>query len=263
VPTDDSRRETTVQSVDRAVSVLQVLARRGTAGVTEVAADVGVHKSTAFRLLATLEARGLVDQDAERGRYRLGPTVLQLAAGATGAQDVATASRPVCTELAAAVGETVNVVVTDGLEVTTVDQAVGGSIVTSSDHVGKRGPLHATAAGKVFLADLADVAPDRLDAVLRRGLPAFTDRTVTDPRALRAELAEVGSRGWAVAREEHEVGLVVVGAPLRGAGGEVVAALTVGGPTYRVHDETLPGLTRALQRAAARASWRLGHVKPG
>ena len=260
MPTADSPRETTVQSVDRAVSVLQVLARRGSAGVTEIATDVGIHKSTAFRLLATLEARGLVDQDAERGRYRLGLTVLQLAAGATGAQDVSTVSRPVCAELAAAVGETVNVVVTDGHEVTTVDQAVGGSIVTSSDHVGKRGPLHATAAGKVFLAALA---PDRLDVVLRRGLPAFTDRTVTDPQALRAELAEVGSRGWAVAREEHEIGLVVVGAPLRGAGGEVVAALTVGGTTYRVHDETLPGLTRELQRAAARASWRLGHVKPG
>lgn len=260
VRTGEGQRETTVQSVDRAVSLLQVLARRGSAGVTEVAADVGIPKSTAFRLLSTLEARGLVDQDAERGRYRLGSTVLQLAAGATGAQDVSAASRPVCVELAGAVGETVNVVVTDGTEVTTVDQATGGSIVTSSDHVGKRGPLHATAAGKVFLAELA---PDRLAAVLARGLVAFTDRTITDAQELRTELARVRSRGWALAREEHEVGLVVLAAPVRGADGEVLAALTVGGPTYRVHDDTLPALAGELLRAAARASWRLGHVKPG
>lgn len=253
-------REITVQSVDRAVSVLQVLARRGSAGVTEIAADVGVHKSTVFRLLATLEARGLVDQDAERGKYRLGLTVLHLAAGATGAQDVSSTSRPVCQELAAAVGETVNVVVTDGEEVTTVDQAVGGSIVTSSDYVGKRAPMHATAAGKVFLADLP---ADRLAARLRRDLPAFTEHTLTEPAALRADLDLVRTRGWSVVREEHEIGLVVLGAPIRGADDEVVAALTVGGPTYRVNDDTVPDLAAELVKAAAKASWRLGHVKPG
>ena len=155
----EGSRDTTVQSVDRAVSILQALARRGSAGVTEIAGEVRVHKATAFRLLHTLEARGLVEQDGERGRYRLGHTVVQLAAGAARSHDVASLCRPIALELAAAVGDTVNVVVCDGEEITTIDQAVGDAIITSIDYVGKRGPLHATAAGKVFLAELP---PERL-----------------------------------------------------------------------------------------------------
>ena len=260
MPSSNAPRDTTVQSVDRAVSLLQALARRGAAGVTELSTDVGVHKSTVFRLLATLEARGLVEQDGERGRYRLGQTVRWLAAGAVGGIDVAASARALAQELAGNVGETVNVVVSDGLEVTTVDQAAGGSIVSSSDWVGKRGPLHATAAGKVFLAAMT---PEQSSAVLRRGLPRFTEATITDPSVLRGQLAEVRTRGWASVVEEHELGLVVLAAPLRDADDAVVGALTVGGPSYRVNATTLPGLTGLLLDTAARISWRLGHLKPG
>ena len=260
MPPSNGSRDSTVQSVDRAVSLLQALARRGAAGVTELSTDVGVHKSTVFRLLSTLEARGLVEQDGDRGRYRLGQTVRWLAAGAVGGIDVAASARPLAQELAATVGETVNVVVSDGLEVTTVDQAAGGSIVSSSDWVGRRGPLHATAAGKVFLAAMT---PEELKVVLRRGLPRFTEATVTAPSALRAQQDEVRTRGWASVVEEHELGLVVIAAPLRNADDAVVGALTVGGPSYRVNPDTLPGFCEPLLDAAARISWRLGHLKPG
>jgi len=260
MPSSSTSRDSTVQSVDRAVSLLQALALRGAAGVTELSVDVGVHKSTVSRLLGTLEARGLVEQDGERGRYRLGQTVRRLAAGAVGASDVATSARPIAQELATSVGETVNVVVSDGQEVTTVDQAAGGSIVSSSDWVGKRGPLHATAAGKVFLAAMS---AEHLTSVLRRGLTRFTDATITDPAHLRTQLGEVRDRGWATVVEEHEIGLVVVAAPVHDAAGEVVGALTVGGPSYRVNAGTLPGLTQPLLDASARISWRLGALKPG
>jgi DNA-binding IclR family transcriptional regulator len=260
VPASNASRDATVQSVDRAVSLLQALALRGAAGVTDLSSDVGVHKSTCFRLLATLEARGLVEQDGERGRYRLGQTVRWLAAGAVGGIDVAAAARPLAQELAATLGETVNVVVSDGREVTTVDQAAGSSIVSSSDWVGRRGPLHATAAGKVFLAAMPSA---QLSAVVRRGLTRFTDDTVTDPSVLRSQLDEVRARGWATVFEEHEVGLVVIAAPVHDADDDVVGALTVGGPSYRVNSRTLPGFTAPLLDTAARISWRLGHLKPG
>ena len=260
MPPRQALRAPTVQSVDRAVSLLQALALRGSAGLTELSLDVGVHKSTVFRLLSTLEARGLVEQDAGRGRYRLGQTVRRLAAGAVGGTDVAVLAHPLAQDLAAAVGETVNVVVSDGHEVTTVDQVAGGSIVSSSDWVGRRGPLHATAAGKVFLAAMP---PEQLTASLRGGLPRFTDATVTDRSVLQAQLEEVRTRGWAAVFEEHEVGLVVIAAPLRDADGLTVGALTVGGPSYRVNAATLPELTEHLLDAAARVSWRLGHLKPG
>lgn len=252
-------RDSTVQSVDRAVSLLQALAAHGPTGLTELASGVGVHKATAFRLLATLEARGLVQQDGERGRYRLGPSARRLAAGAAGAQDVSAACRPLCAQLAEQVGDTVNLVVSDGSEITTVDQAVGSSIVASNDYVGRRGPLHATAAGKVFLAEWP---AERLARLCAAGLERFTEHTLVTTDALTADLDLVRSRGWALAREEHEAGLVVVGAPVRGADGAVVAALTAGGPTYRVSEDALPRIARQVVAAAERASWRLGAVKP-
>ena len=253
-------RDTTVQSVDRAVSLLQALAAHGPRGLSELAAEVGVHKATAFRLLATLEARGLVQQDGDRGRYRLGPSAGQLAAGAARAHDVAGLCRSLVAELAERVGDTVNLVVSDGREITTVDQASGPAIVASADHVGRRGPLHATAAGKVFLAAAPAEEVARLAA---GGLERYTPHTLVTREALDADLALTRSRGWALAQEEHEAGLVVLAAPVRGAGGAVAAALTVGGPTYRLTPEAVPALAEQLLAAAARASWRLGAVKPG
>ncbi|TNM67230.1 IclR family transcriptional regulator [Streptomyces sp. NP160] len=249
-----------MQSVDRAVSLLQALATRGPSTLTELAGSVSVHKATAFRLLATLEARGLVLQEGDRGRYRLGPSAAQLAAGAAGAHDVAVLCRPLCVELAQAVGDTVNLVVSDGTQITTVDQAAGGSIVASTDYVGRRGPLHATAAGKVFLARWPQ---RRVEQLCEQGLERFTEHTLVDRGPLLADLEEVRRRGWAVAREEHEAGLVVVGAPVLGADGTVVAALTAGGPTYRMTPQVVPSVADQVLATAARASWRLGAVKPG
>src|SRR6476646_8455752 len=100
-----------VQSVDRAISVLEILAQRGEAGVSEVAADIGVHKSTAFRLLGALEERELVEQTQDRGKYRLGFGILRLAAAVPGRLDVTQQGRQICERLAAQVGETVNIAV--------------------------------------------------------------------------------------------------------------------------------------------------------
>src|SRR5947209_19284997 len=100
-----------VQSVDRAISVLEILARRGEARVTEVAAELSVHKSTAFRLLGALEERGLVEQDRDRGKYRLGFGMIRLAGAVSGRMDVTRYGRPVCARLARETGETVNLAV--------------------------------------------------------------------------------------------------------------------------------------------------------
>src|SRR3990170_6822647 len=103
----------TVQSVDRAVTVLEILAGAGESGVTEIAAELGVHKSTAFRLVAALDRRGLVEQNADRGKYRLGVGILRLAGATTARLDVVQEARPIVRKLAADSGETVNVAVQD------------------------------------------------------------------------------------------------------------------------------------------------------
>ncbi|MGH8968690.1 MAG: IclR family transcriptional regulator [Actinomycetes bacterium] len=244
-----------VQSVDRALTILVLLAARGSLGVTEVAAELGVHKSTAFRLLGTLEAHDLVEQNTERGKYRLGIGILRLAGATTGRLDLVQESRPVCRELAESVGETVNVTVLAGHEALYLDQVAGTSALQPHNWVGQRIPLHATSNGKVLLAH----APTAVfDDVVAAGLRRLTPRTVTDAAALRAELDLVTDRGWAVAIDELEVGLTAVAAPIRGALGAVVASVSASGPTFRLPGDRIPGVAALVAQAADEISRRLG-----
>jgi len=249
-----------VHSVDRAVSILQVLARRGALTVTEIATELTVHKSTIFRLLYTLEARGLVDQNSSRGKYQLGYGVVQLAAGATRKLDLTGISRRICETLAGEIGETVDIDIDDGDAVLSIDQVLGAAAMTTVNWIGRRTPLHATSSGKVFLAHTsAEVLTGRLQTPLER----FTDNTITDRRTLNRELELVRSRGYAFTLEEYEIGLAAVAAPVRDLEGNVVAGVSMSGPTFRVNPETIPGIAEHVVAAATEISQRLGQPQPG
>ncbi|WP_032368285.1 IclR family transcriptional regulator [Rhodococcoides fascians] len=252
--------DTSVQSVDRAVSILQILGRYGPRSVTEIAADLSLHKSTAFRLLATLEGRGLVEQATSRGKYQLGYGVVQLATGAARGHDLSVVSRPICQDLAVEVGETVNIAVRDGDSVVSIDQVIGSAAVTTINWVGQRTPLHATSAGKVFLAFLPET--DR-KAVLADDLERFTPHTIVDIELLEKELDQVREQSFAVTHEEHEIGLAAVAAPIRVLDGSVVAAVTASGPTFRIHDGSIPTIVEHVMAAAAAISERNGYPKQG
>lgn len=249
-----------VHSVDRAISILQVLARRGAVAVTDLAGELGIHKSTAFRLLATLEARGLVEQTSNRGRYQLGFGVIRLAESATTKHDLSVMSRSICEELAVAVGETVNVVINDGSTVISINQVMGSASVTTVNWVGRPGPMHATAAGKVFLAHMAE---DNVKALLSEPLKRYTIHTVTDVNQLCQQLATIREAGYGFTLEEHEIGLAAMAAPIRSLDGEVIAALAISGPQFRINEDTFPGLAEQVVLAAARISERNGYPKPG
>jgi len=246
-----------VQSVDRAVTILEVLARHGEMGVTEVAGELGVHKSTAFRLMSTLEGRGLVEQTAERGKYQLGVGLLRLAGATTARLDVVQEARPICKALAAATGETVNVAVLSESSAFYLDQIAGSSALQPHNWVGQHIPLHATSNGKVLLSGLP---VDRLDEVLH-SLPAYTGLTITKRSALRRELDTVREQGYAVAVDELEVGLTAVAAPIRNAHSDVIASLSVSGPTFRLGVDKLDDVVPQLQQAAEEVSHRLGWGK--
>src|SRR4051794_13942406 len=170
-----------VQSVDRALTILELLAREGEAGVTEIAGDLGVHKSTAFRLLATLESHRLVEQVGARGRSRLGVGTLRLAGATTARLDLVTEARPVCRQLAADTGETVNITVRSETSALYLDQVAGSSALQSHNWVGQHIPLHATSNGKVLISELTEA---ELKLAVRE-LPRLTDKTVTKRAALR------------------------------------------------------------------------------
>lgn len=243
-----------VQSVDRAVTILELLARHGEMGVTEVAGELGVHKSTAFRLIATLEQRGLIEQTEERGKYRLGVGLLRLAGATTARLDVVQEARPICRQLAQRTGETVNVAVLSDNSALYLDQVAGSSALQSHNWVGQHVPLHATSNGKVLLSGLA---PDRLSEMLGR-LPAFTGSTITKRSAIVEELARARSDGFAVAVDELEIGLTAVAAPVRNAHGDVIASMSVSGPTFRLQADTLATAIAACVEAANEVSHRLG-----
>jgi DNA-binding IclR family transcriptional regulator len=244
-----------VQSVDRALTILEILARRRDAGVTDIGKELGVHKSTAFRLLAVLESRGFVEQSEDRGTYRLGFGVVRLAGTITAQLDLTRQSRPACEQLAADLGETVNVAILDDDRAVNITQVRGAASIASYNWVGQQTPLHATSSGKVLLA----YAPANVrTSVLAAPLERFTPSTITDAAALKESLDEIRVTGWASTEEEYEVGLNAVAAPVRGADGAVIAALSVSGPAYRLTADSFPEVAERVIAAANEVGARMG-----
>ncbi|MCT9930830.1 IclR family transcriptional regulator [Planotetraspora sp. A-T 1434] len=247
-----------VQSVDRAISILEILSRRREAGVSEIAAEIEVHKSTAFRLLGALESRGLVEQAEDRGKYRLSFGIVRLAGGVAARLDLTQQSRPVCRRLAEEIGETVNLAVVRSHYAVNLDQVRGPSAVTAHNWVGQLTPLHATSSGKVLLAYLDERHRDRLIAAA--GLESYTPATITSADVLRVQLGEARQRGYAVTVEEYEIGLNAIAAPIRSYEGEVVAAVSASGPAYRFGEKRMHELAPVLIAGADDISHRLGYV---
>jgi DNA-binding IclR family transcriptional regulator len=247
-----------VQSVDRAISVLEILARRGDARVTDVAAELSVHKSTAFRLLGALEERGLVEQDRDRGRYRLGFGLVRLAGAVSARMDVTRHGRPVCERLAQETGETVNLAVAREHYAINLEQVPGAFAITAQNWVGRLTPLHATSSGKVLLAHLDKAR--RTELVKAAGLARFTAATITSAVRLERELAAVRDQGYGTTVEEYEQGLNAIAAPIRSHAGTVVAAVSISGPAYRLTPARTAELIPVVVAAADEISHRLGYL---
>jgi len=248
-----------VQSLQRAIAVLRAFTvETPELGVTEVGRRVGLHKSTAFRLLSALAAEGLVSQDPETGRYRLGVGLIELAGRVLVHIDLRQVARRHMRPLAEKVGETVNLAILDGTQVLNLEQSVPrGHLVVNYGWVGRRTPLHATSTGKVLLAW---APPSKVAAVLDSPLEAYTPNTITDPEMLQAELDSVLESGYSMGHEEYEVGLNAVAAPVRDHTGQVVAALSASGPSYRLSAERFEEVAREVVATAQAISTELGHL---
>ncbi|MDV7990187.1 IclR family transcriptional regulator [Rhodococcus sp. IEGM 1374] len=246
--------ESPVQSVDRAIEVLEYLADHGESGVQDVAAHLEVHKSTAFRLLSALEFRRLVEQPGERGKYRLGIGLIRLATSVSAQLDITRIARPILQELADTIGETVNIAVPDGNVTVNIDQVRGGSSIISHNWLGERSALHATSSGKALMA--------YDDSLLKAGvdghLELFTANTITTKADLLDEIETVRATGIAYAREELEIGLNATAATIISYDGSAVGAITVSGPAYRLDEDHLSAAGVSVLAAAQRVSTLLG-----
>ena len=249
------RRNASVQSVDRAITVMEFLSRRGWSGVTEVSRELDIHKSTAYRLLATLRDRGLVEQDAATEKYRLGFGLVVLARAVSADLDILRCAKPLCERLSERTGETVTVAVLDGDDAVVIHQSLSRASALSVDWTGRHTPLHATAAGKVFLLYMPE---DQRLRVLEGPLERFTGNTIVDPAGLTDHVGEIRDAGYGYTVEELEIGLNAVGAPIRGADGAVVGAVSVSGPAFRLPTDALPEIGELSKRAATEISRCLG-----
>lgn len=247
----------TVQSVDRALQVLEIVAGLGQAGVTEIAGELGVHKSTVSRLIAVLEARGYVDQVSDRGKYRLGYAVARLARMGGAQLDLAKISQEVCDALAGELGETTNLAILDGNRIVNVVEAFGPGEITLRTWVGQSCPAHATSSGKALLSALE---PGQIREQLGSRLETYTPQTTAQMADLLRELATVRERGWASVTEELEIGLNGVAVPVYDADDRVVAALSVSGPSYRLREDQFEEIAKKTVAAAMTISRRLGWV---
>ena len=246
-----------LQSVDRALTILELLSK-GPSSVTEIGDALGIHKSTAFRILATLEQKGFVTQDEERGKYRLGRMLVYLASTITADLDLIKLAKPVSERLSELTQETVNIAVLEKQEVVNIDQVIGTSGVVSYNWVGKRNPVSCTSTGKVLLAFSSETERQRL---VKKFEPC-TAHSIQDAQALIKQLEDIRQIGYGYTLEELELGLNAVAAPIFTFSGEVVAALSVSGPSYRVTKERIASLGQKTKEAGLEISQRLGYKTP-
>jgi IclR family acetate operon transcriptional repressor len=226
----------TFQSAERVLALLASFEDgRVELGVTEIARSLGVHKSTASRLAATLERTGFLARSGKR--YRLGVEIIRLGSLALRNVDLVATMQPAMEKLSQRTGETINLAVPAGADILNVAEVSSTYILScSGGWIGRRTTPHAVANGKVLLAHGAIPAPGRLER--------YTEHTITTFHGLTEELAAVRRDGYAKAVAELEEGLVAVASPVFDPSGACVAALSISGPAYRMPPEKLDELGR-------------------
>lgn len=251
------------QAVARAIGLLKVFTdAQPEWGLSDLAQVTRLNKTTAFRLLAALEAEGLVMRNPLSGGYRLGVELVALGGCAMRSNPLRAMSRPVLESLAQECDEAAtlevlaNTHMLAGSHVLIVDEVSSRHPMGMSQDVGSRLPAHATATGKVLLAHLP---ADDLAALLRQPPVQLTEATITDVAYLRTQLEQIRRQGYAITSGELEPGFVAVAAPVYDRERQVVAAISIGGARLRLTPDRLPAVTALVQMAARQISRQLGY----
>ena len=246
-----------VQVLERAVDILQVLSEdsRGLAA-GEVAQRLSLHKSTIHRLLAVLDHHRLIRKNAETGKYALGLRLFEFGTRAVRGLQLRDQAQPHLEQLARETGETAHICVYDNGEMVSLAYAEGPRSLRMPATVGGRTPAYCSAVGKAMLAFLPDAA---VDEVMSRPVRVCTEKTLVTRAALQADLRQIRIRGYAIDNEEIEKGLRCVGGPVWNYSGEVVAAISVAGPAFRITRSRVPTVARAVIAATRRLSAELGY----
>lgn len=257
---NDDPDQNTIKSLDRAMDVFDYLSQAQGKTLSALAEELDQSPATIYRILTTLQTKGLVEFDAQEQLWHIGPRAFVIGARFLRRTSLVERARPVMRRLMEGTGETANLGIEREGAVLFLSQVETHASIRAFFPPGTLSPMHASGIGKALLAQMDD---DRLDRWLAaRPLQAFTERTITDPAALRASLHQVRAQGFSLDDEERNDGMRCIAAPVFDVNREAVAGLSVSGPTSRISLRQLDSLSRPVIEAAARLTEAIGGASP-
>jgi DNA-binding IclR family transcriptional regulator len=253
----------TIQSVSHALDILESFTKtEDELGVTELSKRLGLHKNNVFRLLATLESRGYIEQNKANENYRLGPKTLQIGSIFIEQRECRRQARPILESLMSSSGETAVVAVLRGDKVIYMDSVETNRPVRAVSRIGSMLPAHCTAVGKVLLAPLSPVEIEQLYPEI--SLPGLTDNSIKTRSGLIQELKRTAEKGYALENEECDPEVRGIAVPAKDFSKSVIAAVGIVAPASRLTDERLEknGIISLLLESGKALSAKLGFNAP-
>ncbi len=251
----------TVQALDRGMMLLRILSEQDEVTLTDIALDADVAPTSAYRLLVTLQQRGMVSFDEDAQTWSIGVETFRIGSAFLRRTNYLEAGRPAMRRLMEATGETSNMAIQGGGDVVFVSQVETHKPIRAFFRPGTRGHMHASGIGKALLAEQS--AEDVHEVIAAKGLPALTPNTLDTAEALFADLQRTRERGWAFDDEEGTAGMRCLAAPIFNEFREAVAGISVSGLAVRLADERLAEVGAMVREAADDVTARIGGLQPG
>jgi len=247
-----------IKAVSHALDLLeQFFGNEDELGVTELSNRLKLHKNNVFRLLATLETRGYIEQNKETDNYRLGLKTLELGQTFISQLGILKQAKPTLKEIVDKCNETASISIIRDRAVVYLDEVPANQTVQIVSRVGARLPLHCTAAGKAQIAFESESELEKLFP--SEELPRYTKNTITSRTKLFEELARIAELGYALDNEEYEDGVRCIGVPIKDYTRRVVGGISISGPAFRIHQERIEkDLIPLILKAGKDVSTRLG-----
>jgi IclR family KDG regulon transcriptional repressor len=250
-----------INSVDRCLTILEILSNNSSCGITELAEKLGIDKSSVYRLVSTMRGKDYVEQIPGSKRYVLGLKILEIGNRLVDKMELASRVRPLLERLNELSGETSHLAVLRKSSVVYIDRVASSEVVAVQTSIGAHEPVYCAATGKAILAFLSQEArQDVLNAIEREGIEVFTDKTISSIPDLIKELARVRERGYAFDNEERHSGVRCLAAPIMNHEHVVVASIGISGPVSRLSNKRIQDLVGMVKEIAEKASASIGNV---
>ena len=252
--------ENKVQTIDRTLDIIELLATaKEGLGVTEIGNNIGLHKSTVYRLLTALLNRGYIEKDPKTYTYKIGLKFIEISGLFLKKLELKTEALPFMRKLAEIIGQPVHLAILEGTEVVYIEKVELVNSIRMYSQIGRRVPVHCSAIGKILLTGLN---PEALREVLENiKFEKFTPNTIITKKELQREIESVKEKGWAVDNEEHEPNIRCIAAPIIDYTGKIIAAVSVSGESRIINLESDLKIAGHVIETAANISKRMGYIQ--